>query len=160
MLLRLLCIAALALVAACSSRRVTNHPAAAQEIIRLENMRLQGYMALDTALIGPLLARDYRVVVPSGERTANREEAIQAIIEHPPHWTMLKAEISDPLVRVFPGTVVTTGLWILRRMHGQPESVRPLTVCERFMHVWAREEDDWKLSLRQITPVDCAEIEQ
>lgn len=132
--------------------RLPAEGAAQAELKRLQDDWARAYVALDTTLVGKLLAPDYFVVTNETEgNIADRQRALAAVLRHSPDWPIYAYDQEDVEVRVYGDAAIVTGISTLRMKHAVSGNLSD--VKSRYVHVWVRREGQWQLVSRQATPV-------
>ncbi len=138
-----LCVAALALPCALAAQ----DPAAA-EVIELNRRLLEQQILERSADLFQEVALEQFLVVAPGGRIENKDEASRGVNA----WSADSIEVRDEQVILHDDTAVLVGRL---RIHGEMRPVGALPPM-KFMAVFVREEDRWRVLSRSLTP--CFEI--
>lgn len=107
------------------------------ELIALQQVLAQAWLAGDRATIETIIAHDWSLTGPDGARSG-RAMVLAQVFETRVH-RILQLEVDDVEVRVFGEAAVVTG-----RTHGVGEFVVPYDVVIRFTDVFVRRDGRWQ----------------
>ncbi len=123
-----------------------NEDKAIQEVIDTERCWVQAHRDLDIDAIGEMLSPDYTQIRADGS-VARKAETLTSYASETRHWDFADSDQYD--VKIFGEVAILIGRWIGRGENAGDK----FDYRARFMTIYVRQADGWKLLADQSTPI-------
>lgn len=116
-----------------------------EQVLEGEKKLVRALKEEDAESLAPLLDERFQAVMPDGtrdDRTGHLDSLNKRFVCEEIHESDVRVTIYNH------DTAIVSGVWVIRgQTHG-----REIEVPRVFTHVWVREEGEWKLVSRQLSP--------